>query len=123
MFEPIQNFFSTLLGLGVTRLELAFTELEEERIRLADMAVSACLAFFFMGLAVMLSLLFLIVFMWDTQRLLTIGLLALTFLTLGSWCIWSLRNKARRRPRFMSATLAEFRLDRELFQRPEKKHE
>lgn len=123
MLEPIKNFCSTLMRLGLTRLELAATELEEERARWADMALSACLAFFFMGLGVTLALVFIIVFMWDIHRLLTIGLLALTCLTLGGGCLWSLRHQARRKPRFMSATLAEFRLDRELFQGPEKKHE
>lgn len=123
MFKPIQDFFSALLSLGATRLELAAIELEEERIRLTEIALSACLAFFFMGLAVILCLLFIIVLMWDVQRLLTIGLLGFTLLTLGLGCLWDCRNKARRKPRLMSATLAEFRLDRALFQRSRSSHE
>ncbi len=118
VFQSLKNSLSALIALGATRLELAATELEEERLRLADLALSACLALFFGGLAVILSLLFIIVLMWDVQRLLTIGLLAMMFMVLGGWCAWRWRDKARRKPRFMAATLAEFNLDVQALRRP-----
>lgn len=117
MLQSLKNSLSSLIDLGATRLELATTELEEERLRLADLALSACLALFFVGLAVILLLLFIIVSMWDVQRLWTIGLLALLFVGLGAWTTWRWRDKARRKPRFMAATLAEFSLDVQVLRR------
>lgn len=111
MFQSLKHTLSLLIDLGATRIELAATELEEERLRLADLALSACVALFCGALAIILALLFVIVAMWDVQRLLTIGTLAGLFTVLCAWTSWRWRGKARRKPRFMAATLAEIHLD------------
>ncbi len=111
MFQSIKNVLSLLVDLGATRFELAATELEEERVRLAELALCAGLTLFLGGLAVVLCLLFVIVAMWDVQRLLTIGVLAGLFIVLCAWSTWRWRDKARRKPRFLAATLAEINLD------------
>ena len=113
MLQPLKNAATLLADMAKTRLELAATEIEEERLRLTDMAVSACIALFMWAMAVTLVVLFLIVLMWDVNRLATIGLLALLFLSLGVWTTLRLKAQSASKPRFLGATLAELKLDLE----------
>ena len=107
-----------LAEMAKTRLELAATEVEEERLRLADMALSACIALFMWAMAITLAVLFLIVLMWDVNRLATIGLLGLLFAALGGWMTLRLKAQSASRPPFLGATLTELKLDLEALRGP-----
>ncbi|MDH3460873.1 MAG: phage holin family protein [Burkholderiaceae bacterium] len=111
MFASIRSALQALLEVGATRLELITTEIEEERLRLADVLLMACVALFFLAIGLVLTAGFLVVLFWDSYRLLTLGLLAAGFLGIGLVSGWCWRVKAANKPRFLAATLTELSRD------------
>jgi uncharacterized membrane protein YqjE len=117
VLDSLRKLGGTLLGTLQTRLELVATEIEEEKARFARIAALAALAGFCLALAVNLAVLFLVVLFWDTDRLLAIGVLAGVFAAGAAALGLALRNAVTKRPRLLSATLAELRKDREELRR------
>ena len=62
-------------------------------------------------------MLFLVVLFWDTNRLLAIGVLAGVFAAAAAALGLAARSAVARRPRLLSATLAELRKDRQELER------
>ena len=112
LFDSLKVLAATLLAIAHTRLELLSTELEEERVRLSSMLVWTLAALFCGGLGVVLATLFVVLALWDTHRLLALGIPAILFL-LGAALAWLVvRGKARAKPRLFAASLTELSRDR-----------
>src|SRR6266576_3318995 len=79
LFESQRNLAKTFLAVVQTRIEIFASEIDEERTRLARIAVLAAVAALCVALAVVLAVFFLVVLFWDTNRLLAIGVLAGVF--------------------------------------------
>ncbi len=102
---------ATLLAIAHTRLELLSTELEEQWEWLTSILVWALVALFCAGIGVALATLFVVVALWDTHRLLALGVLAILFL-IGAAISWLvIRRRARAKPRLFAASLAELSKD------------
>ena len=112
LLDSLRNLAKTFLAILQTRLEIFASELDEQRALLARIAVLAAIAAFCLGLAVVLFVLFVVVLFWDANRLLAIGVLAGVFGAGGLAALLMLQASIRRRPRLLSATLAELRKDR-----------
>ncbi len=104
---------SVLLEIGQTRLQLASTEIEEERLRLAQMLIAATLALFFLGLALVLLSMLLLVLFWDEYRLLVLAALSAVYLAAGIGMAWRWQQRALARPPLLASTLAELGRDRD----------
>jgi len=112
LFDSLKVLTATLIAIAHTRLELLSTELEEERVRLSSMLVWTLVALFCAGLGVVLATLFVVLALWDTHRLLALGIPAILFL-LGAALAWRVvRGKARAKPRLLAASLTELSKDR-----------
>jgi len=111
LLDSLRNLARTFLAVVQTRIEIFASEIDEERTRLARIAVLAAAAAFCLGLAVILLVFFLVVLFWDTDRLLAIGVLAGVFAVGGIAACLGLRTAISKRPKFLSATLAELRKD------------
>jgi len=118
LLDSLRNLARTFLAIVQTRIEIFASEIDEERTRLAQIAVLAAFAAFCLGLAVILVVFFLVVLFWDTDRLLAIGVLAGVFAVGGIAACLGLRAAVSRRPKFLSATLAELRKDRTRLEGP-----
>jgi uncharacterized membrane protein YqjE len=112
LLESLRNLARTFLAIVQTRIEIFASEIDEERTRLARIAVLAAVAALCIALAVILLVFFLVVLFWDTNRLLAIGVLAGVFAIGGIAACLGLRAAISQRPKFLSATLAELRKDR-----------
>ena len=113
VFSAVKNLTASLVSHLYTRLELFATELAEEKLRLTSLLVSIVLAVFFLFLAILLAVVFVIVIYWDTPyRLHAIGGLTLLFLV-GAGIFWSMvLTKIKSKPRLFRASLAELYNDR-----------
>ena len=112
LFDSLKVLTATLITIAHTRLELLSTELEEERVRLSSMLVWTLVALFCAGLGVVLATLFVVLALWDTHRLLALGIPASLFV-LGAALAWLVvLGKARAKPRLLAASLAELSKDR-----------
>jgi uncharacterized membrane protein YqjE len=104
-----------LLEIGQTRLQLAATELEEERLRIAELLVYACVSLFLLGVGLVLAALLLVLAFWE-QRMLVLGLEAALFLGAGAAFTMAWRRKAATKPKLLATTLGELQLDRKALQ-------
>ena len=102
-----------LIDIGQTRLQLAGTELEEERLRVAELLLFATAALFFLGVGIVLATLLLVLIFWDGPRVVVLGTSAGLFLATGAALAQAWRRKARAKPALLATTLAELRRDRE----------
>ena len=79
----VKNIVTTLLALVRTRLELLSTDLEEGWIRLVLLLATAFVALFCLCFGLVLMAIFIIVLLWDTNRLLVLGLFTAIFISAG----------------------------------------
>src|SRR5438445_5315417 len=79
LLDSLRNLARTFIAIVQTRIEIFASEIDEERTRLARIAVLAAVAALCIALAVVLLVFFLVVLFWDTKRLLAIGVLAGVF--------------------------------------------
>ncbi|OGA53958.1 MAG: hypothetical protein A3F74_11595 [Betaproteobacteria bacterium RIFCSPLOWO2_12_FULL_62_58] len=113
LLASLRNLAATAVGILQTRLELLATEVEEERLRLLQIALWAVIAVFLLALGILTLTLFVVILFWDTHRVLVTGLLAVLYLVLGAAIGLAARSKARAKSKLFSASLAELAKDRE----------
>ena len=117
MLASVRELARSLLGIVETRARLAATELEEQAVRLVEIALWFALAILFLSVAlVFLSVLVLLAF-WDSNRMFAAGLLAVLYLGAGGACAFVARGRSRERPPLFSATLGELGKDLEHLER------
>ena len=109
----ISRLARTALALLRTRLEILATEIEEERIRFAGLALVVAAIAFCLQMAVLLGVILMVVLLWESHRLLTLGILSGAFLVAGVALFLWLRHRLRTRPRMFASTLGELVKDDE----------
>jgi uncharacterized membrane protein YqjE len=119
LLASARALLATVVAMLQTRLELLATELEEEKVRLGEMLAYAALAFFFLGFGVVLLALFLTVLLWDSHRLLALGVASALFLSAGLLAVAAVARRGRAGSRLFAASLAELAQDREALGREE----
>jgi uncharacterized membrane protein YqjE len=107
-----RRVLATLLEIGQTRLQIASTELEEERLRLAELMLWATFSLFFLGVGLVLASLLLVLLFWEGQRELVLATISAVFLIVGAWAGTTWRRKSRNKPALLATTIAEFKRDR-----------
>jgi uncharacterized membrane protein YqjE len=106
LLQSLRTLLATLLATLRTRGELLQVELEEERLRVAGIALFAVAAAVFLFLGVLLLSFFLVLLFWDSNRVLIAGLLALAYLLIGVVCALMARQRSRVKSKLFAASLA-----------------
>jgi uncharacterized membrane protein YqjE len=109
----IARLARTALAVLRTRLEILATEIEEERIRFAGLALVVAAIAFCLQMAVLLGVILMVVLLWESHRVVTLGVLCAAFLVAGVALYLWLRHRLRTRPRMFASTLGEFAKDEE----------
>lgn len=109
----LQNLVATLLEIVQTRIALAATELEEQRLRSGQLLVAVSATLFLVAMAVIFITLFVVAAFWETSRVAVLGGFGLLYLVLAVIAAVVWRRCARARPRLFEATLAELAKDRD----------
>jgi len=113
LLGSLKHLTATLVAVVQLRLQLLANELEEEKLRLAQLGLMAAAAIFFLSLSVMLLTLLVIVWNWDNNRLLAIGGFAGIYLVLGLVFGAMMVKRANERSNLFAASLRELGKDRE----------
>lgn len=113
LVDSLSRLGRTALGVLRTRLEILGTELEEERIRFAQLALAVAAIAFCLQMAVLLFVIFLVVILWETHRLATLGAFAAFFLVAGVAGALVLKRRLARRPKMFASSLGELVKDEE----------
>ena len=119
LLYSVKHLASSLLAAAQTRLAILATEIEEERVRLEQMLIVALGAVFCLGMGLVLSVAFVVVYFWDTHRLAAVGGLAAAFLGIGAVLGLVLRDKAKTRPKPFAITRGELAKDQDLLREPQ----
>jgi len=117
--ESLHGIVDAGLQTVQTRLELLAVELQEEKLRLAGLALNTVLAGLLLGFGLVFLMIFLTVLFWEEHRLLALGLS--TAICLGGGLL-AARNAARAfrsGTKLFSASLAELARDRDALKKPD----
>ncbi len=101
------------LGLLSNRLELLGVELAEERARLLALLAYGAAALLALGAGLVFLAIFITVLLWETHRLLALGVFSTIFLGLGIVALRTALAYARRPSSLFAGSLAELRKDRD----------
>ena len=112
LFDSLRSFWSVLLAILYTRLDLATDELGDQARRAVQVVVAAVIGIVALVFAFIIANIFLIALFWDTPyRLLVIGLVFGFYLLIGlvgSIATW---NMVSNWPKLLQQTIAELRRD------------
>ncbi|MGV3727349.1 phage holin family protein [Hydrogenophaga sp.] len=112
--SSVKGMASTLLELVQIRLELFSIEAQEEVLRVGALLVYGAIAVAFLSLGVVLLALLITVALWDTHRLLALGVFTGLFLITGGVAAWLARERVLSGTRLFSASVDELKQDREV---------
>lgn len=113
LFHSLKTSLTALSSGLHTRIELAIVEIEEEGERLKQTLLLTMLLYFSLSLGIILLTIFVVALFWDGGWLYALACLAVLYLGIGATAGLILRKKNSRRPRLLSATLAEITKDRD----------
>lgn len=111
--ESLRGLVDSILATIQTRLELFSVELKEEKLRVGGFLFDTVLAALFIGFGVIFLLAFLTVLLWDSYRLLPLGLATAALFIGGLWAATRASGRIRAGSRLFSSSLAEIAHDRE----------
>jgi uncharacterized membrane protein YqjE len=112
LFVSLRSFWSVVVAIFYTRLDLFTAELEDEGIRLVKFVASGLISLLCLHTAFFFAMLFLLAACWDSEgRLWVIGGIFAVYLLAGLSLLLYARRMIFNRPKFLSQTLAELRRD------------
>ena len=111
LFASLRSFWSVLVAILYTRLDLATAELEDQGIRLLKLIAAGLVSLLSLFSAFFWATFLVLAFFWDTHRLRALGVIFLIYFILGVVLLIVARNMILSRPKFLSQTLAELRRD------------
>lgn len=110
----LRSYAADAIGILQTRLELFATEVAEEKLRLGAFLGYAAVAFFFLGFGVVLLALLVTVLLWDSHRLLALGIFTTLFLVIGTVAALFAARIHGQASRLFTASISELEQDRDM---------
>jgi uncharacterized membrane protein YqjE len=111
LFASLRGLLHSSAQLALVRLELLVTDLEYEKLRLAQVAVRGLLGLMLVGLGTLLAIGFILLLLWEEHRLMAIGVLTLLCLLGGAMLLRSAQRSLQDGEPMLGATRAEFERD------------
>lgn len=122
LFASLKGLFGTSLALAQNRLQLLGVELAEERGRLLSLLTYGAIALICLSAGLVFLAVFLTVLLWDSHRLLALGIFTALFLAIGILAALAAARIGRQGSRLFAASIAELAQDREMI-KPENEPE
>ncbi|MDO8412554.1 MAG: phage holin family protein [Gallionellaceae bacterium] len=108
LLDSIKALGITFLALVRTRAELIAVELQEDRERIKEIFILSLVSALFCTLGLLLLAVFIVVYYWDSYRLLAIGGVTVVYSGVGIWTLIELLKRLRNNPPLLATTLQEF---------------
>ena len=113
LLSSIKNLATTGTSIAQTRLELLSVDVQIARSKFISLLVMIVSALFFLFFGLVMLALLIVIYSWESDRMLALGLLTSAFigvgLILGLLIMQSLRNM----PKLFEASIAELAKDKE----------
>ena len=114
---PLRRLGTSLLTLGRIRLELLAIEAQEEKERIAGLALWAVLAALLAGFGLLMLLLLVVVALWDSYRLLAIAGAAVLLLAAAAGAVAKLKALLAQPTTLFQSSISELREDADALRR------
>ena len=111
-FGGLRRRLDSVVGVAETRLQLLALEVQEEKLRLARLLFMTVLAAIGVGMAAVFAAIWLTVLLWDSHRLLVLGLSTAAFLLAGVAAATAAARTMAQGSALFAASLAELAKDR-----------
>lgn len=113
LLSSIKNLASTGASIAQTRLELLSVDVQIARNKLISLLVMIVSALFFLFFGLVMLALFIVIYSWETDRMMALGLLTGAFLSVGLILVLLIAQSLRTMPRLFEASITELAKDHE----------
>jgi uncharacterized membrane protein YqjE len=114
LFASLRSFWSVLLAILYTRLDLATAELQELATHGVKLVIAGAIALVALITAFFFANFFVIAYFWNSEyRMGAIGAVVGVYVLIAVICALIVRNMIVNRPKFLGHTIAELRKDAE----------
>jgi len=113
LLSSIKGIASTSASIAQTRLELLSLDVQIARSKFISLLVMIVSALFFLFFGLVMLALLIVIYSWETDRIMALGLLTGAFLSVGIMLVLLITQSLRNMPRLFEASIAELVKDRE----------
>lgn len=113
LLSSIKGLASTGASIAQTRLELLSVDVQIARTKFISLLVMIVSALFFLFFGLVMLALFIVIYSWETDRMMALGLLTGAFLSVGLILALLIAQSLRTMPRLFEASITELAKDRE----------
>jgi uncharacterized membrane protein YqjE len=113
LLSSIKNLFSTGASIAQTRLELISVDVKIARTQFISLLVMIVSALFFLFFGLVMLALLIVIYSWESDRMMALGLLTSAFLMIGCILALLIMQSLRTMPKLFEASIAELAKDRE----------
>ena len=111
LLGSLKSITALAVAIAHNRLNLLSTDLEIARERTVSVLIMVLVALFCLCFGALLLALFVVVFFWDTHRLLALGGVTGLFVLVGGVCFWRVIQALKAMPATFEASLTELAKD------------
>jgi uncharacterized membrane protein YqjE len=113
LLSSIKGLASTGASIAQTRLELLSLDVQIARSKFICLMVMIISALFFLFFGLVMLALLIVIYSWETDRMMALGLLSGAFLSIGLILAILITQSLRKMPRLFEASITELAKDRE----------
>ena len=113
LLSALKNLVSTGASIAQTRLELISTDVQIARAQFLSLLVMVISALFFLFFGLVMLALLIVIYSWETDRILALSLLTAGFLVIGFILGFVVLRSLKTMPRLFEATITELAEDRQ----------
>jgi uncharacterized membrane protein YqjE len=113
LLSSLKNIVATGAAIAQTRLELLSIDVQIARSKFISLLVMIVCALFFLFFGLVMLSLLIVIYSWETNRMLALGLLTIGFIGIGLILTFLVMRSLQTMPKLFEASIAEFAKDRE----------
>ena len=113
LLSSIKGLASTGASIAQTRLELLSLDVQIARSKFISLLVMIIAALFFLFFGLVMLALLIVIYSWETDRMMALGLLTGAFLSIGIILALLITQSLRKMPKLFEASISELAKDRE----------
>ncbi len=113
LLSSIKGLVATGASIAQTRLELLSVDVQIARSKFIHLLVMIISALFFVFFGLVMLALLIVIYSWETNRMMALGLLTVGFLSIGLLLTYLIVQSLRTMPKLFEGSIAELSKDKE----------
>lgn len=113
LLSSLKNLVSTGASIAQTRLELISTDVQIARSKFLSLLIMVIFTLFFLFFGLVMLALLIVIFSWESDRMLALSLLTSSFLVIGFILALVVLRSLKTMPKLFEETIAELAKDRQ----------